>query len=896
MSPNQDERTRYGSWGASLEPHEFSSALAAAGVAAASGAATLRAFRDATSGDGPAIYRWRDPAADQGWDPAGVPGASVWAREWRERTSWPIPHLEISLEPSGPDPEWVSQVLGSDAIPFLPLATDNAATSWRFPIRVGVLGNAAGRAFLDDLRRAAAAGGPWRRDLIKPMVIGRERITCDLLVLPDPPAEALDAVRRLPEVRAETILVRRPDGPWDGGPAAELARTTGASAIGVTSSVGDVGQLIWLCREISHNLPFDEAFHRIRHFDGVLLAQANAVGRHSAVRRARLTARRLASITESDGVDAAAAVRLAAEFDRVATEGVFESEGGGATELLELEQRAAPLLTTAAAERRVQARITVVGPPEENVATFRRGAVHRIEARIGSDDGNWLGVRAPFPVTPAAGPMRLLVVMDAPDLLTEPAVATISLPPTGASTIAGFEVLVPLDVTSVDARLLVLHGNRVLQTARLPRVADDGPAADDRPQAAEPEIAISAATDDTADRRGFDAAFVVGRDTAGAPRLTAVAGPATATIRLTEQAVGEAISAIRRELAEVVARDPVVGGLNDPKAEELLIFLAYRGVLIREAIERGAPGFTGTVSASRYVQIVSAAEDEFLPVEFAYDYPVPNEDARLCDRAVAALASPDLGTTCPGVHTTDVVCPFGFWGLSKVIERQAFRAETSPNAGFLLNAAPTRDRDSISLGAAILAASDRVDGFAAGSIDGVLASLQRSSAVSRRVDLWEDWTEAVQKCQPSLLLLLTHTIYSNAYKSYGLEIGAKARLWSAEIRTRLALPADPPVIAALLGCETARAGDIGYERFPALLRGAGVQVVIGTLTEVLGRHAAAIGRALVEELYLFCRDEPHGLGEVMLRVRRRLLADGVVTVLTLAAFGDADWLINAEEL
>ena len=69
-------------------------------------------------------------------------------------------------------------------------------------------------------------------------------------------------------------------------------------------------------------------------------------------------------------------------------------------------------------------------------------------------------------------------------------------------------------------------------------------------------------------------------------------------------------------------------------------------------------------------------------------------------------------------------------------------------------------------------------------------------------------------------------------------------------------------------------------------------MVIATLTEVLGRHAAPVAARLVEELYRYCAQEPHGFGEVMVRLRRRLLAEGLIMVLALAAFGDADWLIT----
>jgi hypothetical protein len=193
----------------------------------------------------------------------------------------------------------------------------------------------------------------------------------------------------------------------------------------------------------------------------------------------------------------------------------------------------------------------------------------------------------------------------------------------------------------------------------------------------------------------------------------------------------------------------------------------------------------------------------------------------------------------------------------------------------------------------VFAASDRVDGFVPGSIDSIVTTLRTAAGTHRRVAVWDEWSDAVASERPALLMLLPHTVFSDVFDAFGLEIGADARRWSAEIDEHFLPPEDRPVIVALLGCETARAGEVGYERFPGLLRRAGAEVVIATLTEVLGRHAAPVATRLVEELYSYCADEPHGVGEVMVMLRRRLLADGLLSVLALAAFGDADWLVTA---
>jgi hypothetical protein len=140
--------------------------------------------------------------------------------------------------------------------------------------------------------------------------------------------------------------------------------------------------------------------------------------------------------------------------------------------------------------------------------------------------------------------------------------------------------------------------------------------------------------------------------------------------------------------------------------------------------------------------------------------------------------------------------------------------------------------------------------------------------------------------------MLPHTVHSDDFDTYGLEIGVADRRWAAQIDDRM-IP-DRPVIVALLGGETAVAGALSYERFPGLLRRAGAEIVIATLTEVLGRQAAPLAERLVTLLYERCANQPGRFGEVMLQLRRQLLAEGLPMVLALAVFGDADWVVGGQ--
>jgi hypothetical protein len=364
-------------------------------------------------------------------------------------------------------------------------------------------------------------------------------------------------------------------------------------------------------------------------------------------------------------------------------------------------------------------------------------------------------------------------------------------------------------------------------------------------------------------------------------------------VDLEDATVSEAIAKITKRLGEIVELPEDFASLDADGSVELLVFLAHHGRLLRNAL---TADFLGeTLAASRYLQVVSARPDAFLPFEFAYDFTAPGEDAALCPQAAAALASDDVEAACPGDHGRDVVCPFGFWAVTKVIERHAFQPGGDLPRGFLVRGQPTRDRRRISLGqGAIFGASERVDEFAAGSIAAVAETLGEVAGRVTTAATWEEWTTGVST-GPAVLLLMPHTVHSETLDAFGLEIGRDDRRWAGDIDERFLPGDDRPVVAMLLGCETAVAGKVGYERFPALLRRAGAEVIVGTLTEVLGRHAAPVAQELARLLYACCEAGPTGFGEVMLRLRRRMLAAGQMMVFALAAFGDADWVLTGDD-
>jgi hypothetical protein len=239
------------------------------------------------------------------------------------------------------------------------------------------------------------------------------------------------------------------------------------------------------------------------------------------------------------------------------------------------------------------------------------------------------------------------------------------------------------------------------------------------------------------------------------------------------------------------------------------------------------------------------------------------------------------------------VCPLGFWGLSKVIERHMHVPELAKAAkvrGQKLGE-PIKGRDSLSLkGATLLAASDQVPQKRQAALDKAVRGL-RSGAVES-VEDWQKWQKKVTEEKPVLLVVLPHTAGTGA--KITLEIGGNA-IESARINQSYVRTADsPPPVALLIGCDVA--GTINtdaYLRHVAVFRQADAALVLATVATVLGADAADIAGELVVNLIEATRKSPTRFGEILRDTKRAAVAKSEMVALCLLAFGDADWKLVA---
>ncbi len=961
-------RPTRGPWGGEVEADVLAPALVAAGVLAGAWR-RARPPVEARDADGVmalldevveaaeaarAPVTWRDPFTRAHWgDTQRWLHPTRAADLWSHRSSGP-PRLALhgrDLTAGAWRPAELTRLLTSpagqarSAFVATPEPGRRDRLSWDWPLRVGVPDQPDAAGLREQLADAGSAV-EWMGTLIEPVTVGRRRHTADLLVLPGT-AERWRTWLPLTRPRADMVLLLTTEPDLD-GEAALLRTTTAAAVTGVVrlDPTGHVSWLIDLIRSLSHDQALDEAmaygWQRNGAGGGVLFAAP------STIAATRLRALMASAAVELEAVDliadepvalppaageiryfmepepplvGAGPPRVGAEppvaFARIGraigearhSDG-FIHETGGASRYASARRATRAAAEDAGPIRYVQA---AVRRGRRVVPTFLAGAAHEIRAFVGPPEAEAVVAPRPFPdeTLPDAPSHRLTVVLASADLPGDPEVREIELPRVGRSDDAVFDVTIPAGPDRFEARLIVLHGNRILQTwlLRGPVVTRAGAARETGADAETPEDAIVLApeamlrmrTTDLHRRRPFDAALVLNHGHDGVARGTVTAGHESRTVNLDSDAVKAEVKKLRGRLEEVIDAPDEFDSLDDARFVELLVFLANRGVNLRSAIVDDALG--DMLGDARRLQVLSAVPEAYLPLEFCYDLPAPDRDATVCATGRARLADP-LDTTypdevagqpCPGPHDATTVCPLGFWGLNRVIERQLFSIGEAdrPAQGWRVSE-PAGEGALLPLARPLLfAASDRVDGFVPGAIDSVrqqLAALAGPDAET--VVTWDDWCARVRDDRPGLLVALPHT-FEDDLLGVSLSIGDDQNLASSHLTADYvhATGDESPVAVLLLGCSTA-ASDITFEHFPAKFRGGGAAVVLGTLTKVLGRHAAPVAAALVTRMLQTPPDGGASLGEALVETRRALLDGTTAMVLALVAYGDADWILE----
>jgi len=525
---------------------------------------------------------------------------------------------------------------------------------------------------------------------------------------------------------------------------------------------------------------------------------------------------------------------------------------------------------------------------------FQAEAPARISVRIGYPDPAWSSTEGPFPLAelPAGDYWDLTVWLTEPEHLPEPLKASIRLPREGDSSEANFDFTLGKH-PRFEARISVLFQGRVLQSARL--LADVHATADFPDHAGPPVLQDVVCVFSNLDgRRASDLAIVQNHTAAGQARSTFLsenrAWVADTTLAL------DAAKEINRLLSDVADwQSDFKRGLRCSKGGELLRKLAqlgssiaadlFHGNLDRETNRRD-------IAANEFIQVISTKKNDVIPFEFVYDYRQPNETATVCEHWQKALEDGHCPTPCND-RSRHHVCPMGFWGIRKVIERHQLSREhgTTHNVPVFLQTEPSVNRPTLYLGGTVVLGGSKV---VEAQLPGLIDHLTRLNVGVAPANDWEEWQKQVQQHRPNFLLALPHTGGAGLHTT--LEIGGfspKGVLLVCEEDVRSPDKLPGPIVA-LLGCDVATTAD-GYSYFVHAFMQRGAVVVIATIATVYGQHAAAVAGALIDRLYRGDSDSCVRLGEAIRALKREALCNDLLMALCLVAFGDADWLFSRLE-
>ena len=296
------------------------------------------------------------------------------------------------------------------------------------------------------------------------------------------------------------------------------------------------------------------------------------------------------------------------------------------------------------------------------------------------------------------------------------------------------------------------------------------------------------------------------------------------------------------------------------------------------------------------VALLSVVAGDLLPLEFVYDRPLNEPHGSvpgLCPHATQAGRD---GHCCESGQGDDVVCPFGFWGVRRVIERHMSNGEEPIPGTWARALGPVATmREGLSLLRSVLgAASPNADE----SADTPWTTLKNRLTNKlpgdvRFVEDWQSWTDQLRAAPADILLLLPHVVSLDGEPTLELRLNDRIDLdayMPQYVRGNAHVTRRKPIVL-LLGCATA-AGTPLLE-FPMKFIVGGACVVIATLTPVRGRQVAPLGTELTFRILEGSKTHGIQVGELMRQLRQRAFADHDPTALSLVAFGDSAWVLKA---
>lgn len=798
---------------------------------------------------------------------------------------------------------------------------------WQWPLRIGAFESDQAQF---DLR---GLGSIWPSEqLAVPLVLGRENARVEILVLAGGIRSALSRLLALPyRVRAgHLLLVTPPDSLEEH--ANELLRSlmsiTQAGAVSLVSVPdNELGfRINGLVAALSHNIPYDMALgdafsaHSAIHAMDLQLLQCTRMDDvldEVAASLEELPETATLSLSRPDVVwyhtqvnPASPAAEMGRALKSMRSEIGYDSESHGARAISEIAtagREAWREVAIAEPSRHLQAdlfRIEGAGLEQEHRGLVL-GRRYRLEVMVAPPGAAAIVSDLSFDESQLdwseSHTQILQVMLSDPEQWKEPMTGTLVLPRNGSSSRCVF-TFVPTSAGQLSGRITLYHRGRVLQTALLKcRIFHTEELMLSSPDTGDPAVVIRGESEirrslSTLDeRRRFDVCLVLNHTSA--ERATATLAGKDGAYIASLDSVKPHLAAINSRLTDV-AHDAgaYAKGLNTVANAELLCDLAKEGHWIRRSLVNDYLATSAAAEAlhrAEYLQIVSTRPDDPVPLEFVYDYPPPKPGAKVCRNARKALQSGSCPMTCcppSGQQVADHVCPMGFWGLSRVIERHVIDPNLPKPA--LVRSEPIGGRDLLSLNGSMLLAASKEVGIADRTVlEKSVKALWKRKGKVLSVKTWLQWAKAVGDEHPVMLLALPHSGGSGA--AISLEISGD-ELESLYINASHVThdPNSKPLVI-LFGCDTAGTADVSaYARHVTVFRQEGAALVIGTVATVLGADAAAVASTLVGQIVKTAGNSDERFGEVLRQAKRDAVRNSKMVALSLVAFGDADWRIS----
>jgi hypothetical protein len=947
-------RTVFGPWGRDLNGDDFACALAALGVLQGSGsrpsrgaptavqiAARLAAIHARAKGALPwGKLRTLPPTYHDAQ--SLVAGWQVFRTQIKDDLRIEI--LSSGWEDLGLDRFWILDQLWRRAVgimsAYLAKAKRSPNTRWHWPLRVGFLPDRQSTGCRDEIA-AALASASWARQLTALDEVSGPSDRCDLLIIPYTVRSAVASVLTMtspPQADCVVLLTDMDARAGQGPPLLDILDSelrTNAMALANPDEMSAAEWFLAFIASFSHDEPFDVA---LAHSLGkpftqrspVMLANRDWI---AETRLARLASGLRSKLADPDVAgetitlpppppEAPVPAELSELRDRLdlmpgehrlamlasASLGVrgtdFSREFDAATTTALLAQAVAPALRRQEPmppNRSLQAHVFDIGlggsePSLEPVVAFRAGSIHRIDVRVGMSDETWVSYPQRFPeelLPPSARGHRLTVVLSEPVLSPEPQVGHIVLPLTGSSDSASFYLNVGPDSTHVEARVVVLYRNRVLQTAILAGRVVREPreiAANER-ILFRSEIVVSAGMADLERQSAYDAALILNHTSAGVAQVMKVVDDTAELVSV--QDLDTFVQTIEDGLARADWGSKDFRDITTPGTLQLLRFLAKHGSLLYRGITNQF--LHGSLKTAQRIQIIAAKQGTHLPVEYMYSLSSPVADAHLCPAALEALRSGVCASDCAGrANPNQYVCPAGFWGINRVLEWHVYRPEARRElayADFALQRELIAQRKRLTvLQRALLGASARADREVKGSIATLLGVVKHAGVPLRTVDTWEELKAEIVAYPPTLLILIAHTGWDATNKMPSLEIGTGDQLTLDQLTADYVHAGAHTIrpVVLLLGCDTAHQS-VAFEGFISALELSGAAIVVASSTYILGHQATVLAGEFVRTLKQASGNGKKTFGDVMLDVRRSMLRQGYPMALSLSSCGDADW-------